>query len=120
MQNQSLLHLKSTNTPKSITTHTNHSPQRAVTQLQLSHQLFVTSAEDELGDTDRKGRRGREKMVYWNLFGERNNNVTGTQWTVVPPRRHFYQDTKIGLSSPNIPHCVSLFKYSLVETSMWD
>lgn len=59
--------------------------------------------------TERQG-GGREKIVYWNLFGERSNNFTGTQWTAVPPRRHFHQDTQTALSRPNMPHCVSLFK----------
>lgn len=56
------------NTPTSITTHTNHSPQRPVTQLRVSHQLFVTSAEDEDGDMGREGKK--EEIVYWKDFGE--------------------------------------------------
>lgn len=63
-------YLKNTNTPKSITTHTNGSPQRAGTQLQLSHQLFVTSAEDEFGDRDGDQRRG----------GERENGLLEPLW----------------------------------------
>lgn len=59
---EQVVHSNSLNTPKSITTCTNHSSQCAVT-LQLSHQLFVTSAESG----DRRKEWEREKMVYWNL-----------------------------------------------------
>lgn len=53
---------------------------------------------------------GGEKMVYWNLCGERSRNFTGTRGNSC--------STESALSSPNIPHCVSFSIASSVNHNM--
>lgn len=123
MHKQPLLPAKSSNTPKSATTYTNHSSQQ---QAEVSHDCdrAITSDEDAFRDMERdakSGQRGRKK-VYWNFLGKRNCNLTGIQWTAVPPIRHFHEDTQTQPPSrhSNIHH-VSLFKLSktLIGLTCW-